>query len=102
VPVKPLPPVAPPTRVVIPGALAYWRFEGQNGAPVPEGVLAVRDLSGNGNGNGNDLTRVTLPNGKGSDMAYTQQFHAAQPSRGSLFINGNASQGGAYLRTADK
>jgi hypothetical protein len=97
VPVKPLPPVAA-NKVVIPGTLAYWRFEGQSGAPVPEGVLAVRDLSGNGN----DLTRVTLPNGKASDMAYTQQFHAAQPSRGSLFINGNASQGGAYLRTADK
>ena len=97
VPVKPLPPVAA-DKVVIPGTLAYWRFEGQNGVPVPEGAVAVRDLSGNGN----DLTRVTLANGQASDMAYTQEFHPAQPSRGSLFINGNASQGGAYLRTADK
>jgi hypothetical protein len=97
VPVKPLPPVAA-DKVVIPGTLAYWRFEGQNGAPVPEGVVAVHDLSGHGN----DLTRVTLANGKAGDLAYTQEFHPAQPSRGSLFINGNASQGGAYLRTADK
>jgi Concanavalin A-like lectin/glucanases superfamily len=82
---------------VIPGTLAYWRFEGQNGTPVPQGGIAVRDLSGNGN----DLTRVTLPNGTATDMVYTQEFHPAQPSRGSLFINGNSSQGGAYLRTAD-
>lgn len=100
VPVKPLPAVAA-DKVVIPGTLAYWRFEGQNGVPVPEGAIAVRDLSGHGN----DLTRMTLANGKASDLVYTQAFHPAQPSRGSLFINGsnqNPSQGGAYLRTADK
>jgi hypothetical protein len=95
-PVKVLPPVAA-DRVVIPGTLAYWRFEGQNGVSVPQGGIAVRDLSGKGN----DLTRVTLPNGVSTDMVYTQEFHPAQPSRGSLFINGNSSQGGAYLRTAD-
>jgi hypothetical protein len=98
-PVRPLPPV-PANREVIPGTLAYWRFEGQNGVPVPEGSVAVRDLSGHGN----DLTRVTLANGKATDLVYTQAFHPAQPSRGSLFINGsnqNPSQGGAYLRTAD-
>jgi hypothetical protein len=99
VPVKPLPPVAA-DEVVIPGTLAYWRFEGQNTAPVPEGVVAVRDLSGHGN----DLTRVTLGGGTPSDMTFTSEFHPAQPSRGSLFINGGnrgPSQGGAYLRTAD-
>ena len=95
--VKVLPPVAA-DKVVIPGTLAYWRFEGQNGVPVPQGGIAVSDLSGHGN----DLTRVTLPNGTATDMVYTQAFHPAQPSRGSLFINGNSSQGGAYLRTADK
>ena len=98
-PVKPLPAVAA-NKVVIPGTLAYWRFEGQNGMPVPEGGVAVRDLSGHGN----DLTRVTLPNGTLNDLTYTREFHPAQPSRGSLFINGsnqNPSQGGAYLRTAD-
>jgi hypothetical protein len=98
-PVKPLPAVAA-DKVVIPGTLAYWRFEGQSGMPVPEGGVAVRDLSGHGN----DLTRVTLPNGTLNDLTYTREFHPAQPSRGSLFINGsnqNPSQGGAYLRTAD-
>jgi hypothetical protein len=100
VPVKPLPALAA-SKVVIPGTLAYWRFEGQNGVPVREGGVAIRDLSGNGN----DLARVTLPNGRVNDMTYTEQFHPAQPSRGSLFINGsnqNPSQGGAYLRTADR
>jgi hypothetical protein len=99
-PVRPLPPVAA-DKVVIPGTLAYWRFEGQNNVPVPEGGVAVRDLSGRGN----DLTRVTLANGTARDLLYTPAFHPAQPSRGSLFINGsnqNPPQGGAYLRTADK
>ena len=98
-PVKPLPAVAA-DKVVIPGTLAYWRFEGQSGMPVREAGVAVRDLSGHGN----DLTRVTLPNGTLNDMLFTREFHPAQPSRGSLFINGsnqNPSQGGAYLRTAD-
>jgi hypothetical protein len=95
-PVKVLPPVAA-DKEVIPGTLAYWRFEGQNGVPVSQGGIAVRDLSGHGN----DLTRVNLANGAATDMVYTQEFHPAQPSRGSLFINGNSSQSGAYLRTAD-
>jgi hypothetical protein len=96
-PTRVLPPV-PANLEVIPGTLAYWRFEGQNGMAVPEGGIAVRDLSGHGN----DLTRVTLPNGHSTDMVYTENFHPAQPSRGSLFINGNSPQGGAYLRTSDK
>ena len=99
---KPLPPVKvlPPVtadKEVIPGTLAYWRFEGQNGVPVSQGGISVHDLSGHGN----DLTRVNLSNGAPTDMVYTQEFHPAQPSRGSLFINGNSSQSGAYLRTAD-
>lgn len=94
--VKPLPPVVA-DKVIIPGTLAYWRFEGQSNTAVPQSGVAVRDLSGHGN----DLTRVTLANGSPADMRYTQEFHPAQPSRGSLFINGSANQGGAYLRTAD-
>jgi hypothetical protein len=99
VPVKPLPAVAA-DKEVIPGTLAYWRFEGTNGQAIPDGVVAVRDLSGHGN----DLTRVTLAGGAPSDMTYTKEFHPAQPSRGSIFINGGnqgASTGGSYLKTAD-
>lgn len=98
-PVKPTPPVAP-ARLLIDGTMAYWRFEGQNGTPLPEGAVAVRDLSGRGN----DLTRVTLRNGTASDLTWTTEFHPQQPSRGSLFVNGsknNPSFGGAYLRTID-
>ena len=82
-----MPPVAA-EKEVIPGTLAYWRFEGQNGVPVSQGSVAVPDLSGHGN----DLTRVNLSNGVATDMVYTQEFHPAQPSRGSLFINGSSSQ----------
>ena len=62
-PVKVLPPVAA-EKEVIPGTLAYWRFEGQNGVPVSQGSVAVPDLSGHGN----DLTRVNLSNGVATDM----------------------------------
>lgn len=98
-PVKPTPPVAP-HRLLVDGTVAYWRFEGPSGQPLPEGSLAVRDLSGRGN----DLTRVTLRNGAANDLTWTTDFHPRQPSRGSLFLNGsknNPSFGGAYLRTVD-
>ncbi|MFC4313518.1 LamG-like jellyroll fold domain-containing protein [Steroidobacter flavus] len=98
-PVKPTPPVSP-DRLLIDGTMAYWRFEGQNGSPLPEGAVVARDLSGRGN----DLTRVTLRNGTASDLTWTSEFHPQQPSRGSLFVNGsknNPSFGGAYLRTVD-
>ena len=98
-PVKPTPPVAP-HRLLVDGTVAYWRFDGPSGQPLPEGSSAVRDLSGRGN----DLTRVTLPNGTANDLTWTTDFHPRQPSRGSLFLNGsknNPSFGGAYLRTVD-
>lgn len=98
-PVKPTPPVAP-ERLLVDGTVAYWRFEGPDGQPLPEGSIAVRDLSGRGN----NLTRVTLRNGAASDLTWTSEFHPRQPSRGSLFFNGskeNPSFGGAYLRTVD-
>jgi hypothetical protein len=89
----------PVDAVVVPGTLAYWRFDGAAGE-VPESGLAARDLSGHGN----DLHRVTLSGGRTSDLIQTGEFHPRQPSRGSLYLNGSKRDpafGGAYLRTAD-
>ena len=95
-------PALPVEDLLVPGTLAYWRLEnpGQAGAVVPEGGTAIEDLTGGGN----DLLRVTLENGKAEDMTWTEAFHPAQPSRGSIFFNGSKRDpafGGAYLRTVD-
>jgi hypothetical protein len=95
-PVAPSPPVAA-ARMIIKGTVAYWRFEGPAGQALPDGSVVVKDLSGRGN----DLTRVTLQNGKAGDLAWSRDFHPQQPSRGSLYFNGSRPFGGAYLRTAD-
>jgi hypothetical protein len=94
----PLPPPLPARAVLVPGTLAYWRFDdGQPaGTPVPDGAT-VRDLSGNGN----DLARVTV--GGGPDvLVHSAEHHVDQPAHASLFFGGAKNPArGAYLRTAD-
>ncbi len=86
----PVPPPAPrPARdVLVPGTVAYWRFD----AP------GFRDLSGHGN----HLTRVTWP-GSGQDaLRFTHEHHRDAPGHGSLFFDGAKNPArGAYLRTVD-
>ena len=99
--VEPLPPLAT-SELLIPGTVAYWRLDNasETGAALPEDGVVVEDLTGNGN----DLLRVTLDNGEVQDMSWTDTFHPAQPSRGSVFFNGSKQDpafGGAYLRTVD-
>ena len=94
----PVPPGRPAKQELVPGTVAYWRFEGgQDGKPVPEGA-PIRDLSGRGN----DLVRATLP-GSGPDaLTYSARFSPRQPSRASLnFAGGKNPVRGAYLRTVD-
>ncbi|MDO0910233.1 Tat pathway signal sequence domain protein [Streptomyces sp. DT2A-34] len=82
-------PARPASRMLIPGTVAYWRFE----QPV-EGTT-VRDLSGRGN----DLTLVTVGGGK---LGWSADHHPDQPGHGSLEFQGFKSPlKGAYLRTVD-
>ncbi|WP_128434396.1 LamG-like jellyroll fold domain-containing protein [Streptomyces cyaneus] len=82
-------PARPASRMLIPGTVAYWRFE----QPV-EGST-VRDLSGRGN----DLTLVTVGGGK---LGWSADHHPDQPGHGSLEFQGFKSPlKGAYLRTVD-
>ncbi|MEU0568123.1 LamG-like jellyroll fold domain-containing protein [Nonomuraea sp. NPDC005983] len=89
----------PAEAMVIPGTVAYWRFDERrpDGTAVPENT-AVRDLSGRGN----DLTRVTI-SGSGADaLTFSGEHHPAQPGHGSLLFNGSKNPArGAYLRTSD-
>ncbi|MFC4083117.1 LamG-like jellyroll fold domain-containing protein [Amycolatopsis samaneae] len=94
----PVPPARPPRQQLVPGTVAYWRFEdGRDGQPVAEGT-PVRDLSGHGN----DLVRATVPGSGAAALTYSARFSPRQPSRASLRFDGGRKPGrGAYLRTVD-
>ncbi|TQJ91173.1 LamG-like jellyroll fold domain-containing protein [Streptomyces sp. SLBN-31] len=78
----------PVSRMLVPGTVAYWRFE----SPVAD---TVRDLSGQGN----DLALVTVG---GGSLGWSADHHPDQPGHGSLEFQGFKSPlKGAYLRTVD-
>lgn len=81
-------PSRPVSRMLIPGTVAYWRFE----APA---TGTVRDLSGRGN----DLALVAVGGGR---LDWSPDHHPDQPGHGSLEFQGYKSPlKGAYLRTVD-
>ncbi|NUS31227.1 MAG: Tat pathway signal sequence domain protein, partial [Streptomyces sp.] len=81
-------PARPVSRMLIPGTVAYWRFD----SAVTD---KVRDLSGRGN----DLGLVTVG---GGTLGWSSDHHPDQPGHGSLEFQGYKSPlKGAYLRTVD-
>jgi hypothetical protein len=94
-------PGRPPKEMVIPGTLAYWRFDSGNadGSPVTASQV-IPDLSGHGN----DLnTLVTVPGSPSDSLTWSSDFHPDQPGHGSLYFNGNGNPlQGAYLTTGAK
>ncbi|MDX6343947.1 MAG: hypothetical protein QOH87_4085 [Trebonia sp.] len=91
----------PASKVLVPGTLAYWRFDngGANGTPVTASQT-IRDLSGHGN----DLTTlVTVPGSAGNALTWSDQHHPDQPGQGSLYFDGGQNPlHGAYLTTGQK
>jgi Concanavalin A-like lectin/glucanases superfamily/Calcineurin-like phosphoesterase len=91
-------PARPAHSAVIPGTLAYWRFDkgGANGTPVTASQT-IRDLSGHGN----DLsTLVTVPGSASNALTWTSDHHPDQPGHGSLYFDGGQNPlQGAYLTT---
>ena len=88
----------PAKSVLVPGTLAYWRFDaGADGAPVPSDSTI-----GDQSGNGNDLTRVSL-GGSTKTLTWSTEHHPDQPAHASLhFLGSKDPIRGAYLRTADR
>ncbi|MFG2776499.1 LamG-like jellyroll fold domain-containing protein [Streptomyces prunicolor] len=83
----------PVSKLLVPGTVAYWRFDGQSDGTAVSGT--VRDRSGRGN----DLTLVTVG---GSTLNWSSDHHPDQPGHGSLEFTGYKSPlKGAYLRTVD-
>jgi hypothetical protein len=86
-------PARPASKMLVPGTVAYWRFDGHDDGDTVTGT--VRDLSGSGN----DLTLVTVG---GGTLTWSSDHHPDQPGHGSLEFQGFKSPlKGAYLRTVD-
>ncbi|MGW7254507.1 LamG-like jellyroll fold domain-containing protein [Streptomyces sp. NPDC054834] len=86
-------PARPASKVLIPGTVAYWRFDGHDDGAAVTGT--VRDLSGRGN----DLSLVTVGGGA---LTWSADHHPDQPGHGSLEFRGYKSPlKGAYLKTVD-
>ena len=91
-------PSRPAKQLVIPGTLAYWRFDagGADKTPVTAGQT-ITDQSGHGN----DLSILTTVPGSSSDaLTWSAQYHPDQPGHASLYFDGGQNPlHGAYLTT---
>jgi hypothetical protein len=97
IPVLPRP-ARPASKVLVPGTLAYWRFDqgGANGTPFTSSQT-VRDLSGHGN----DLSPAVVPGSAADALTWTDDHHPDQPGHAALrFVGGKNPLHGAYLTTA--
>jgi hypothetical protein len=92
-------PGRPAKQMVIPGTLAYWRFDagGANGTAFTS-AQTVPDLSGHHN----DLTTLaTVPGSAANVLTWSNDYHPDQPGHGSLYFAGGQNPlQGAYLTTA--
>ncbi|MER5181219.1 LamG-like jellyroll fold domain-containing protein [Streptomyces sp. NPDC002896] len=91
-------PARPASALLVPGTVAYWRFDsGEDGSALPD-AARVRDLSGHGN----DLTAVRVPGSPSGALTWSDAHHPDQPGHGSLRLDGGKPPlRGGYLRTAD-
>ncbi|WP_202233393.1 LamG-like jellyroll fold domain-containing protein [Actinacidiphila reveromycinica] len=89
----------PARRMLVPGTLAYWRFDegGKAGANVAAGTV-VKDQAGHGN----DLALASVPGSAADALTWTGDHHPDQPGHGSLVFAGQGNPvTGAYFRTVD-
>ncbi|SFK87480.1 Calcineurin-like phosphoesterase [Amycolatopsis sacchari] len=96
----PVRPARPASKVLVPGTLAYWRFDGggKDGSPFTASQR-VRDLSGHGN----DLTLLSVPGSAADALTWSADHHPDQPGHASLrFVGGKNPLHGAYLTTASR
>lgn len=94
----PVRPGRPPSKMLIPGTLAYWRFDGGGAAGTPvTSTQVIRDQTGNGN----DLTLAPPVPGTASDaLTWSDDHDPDQPGQASLqFVGGKNPLHGAYLTT---
>lgn len=96
-------PARPARDLLIRGTVAYWRFDGANGANGAPGSsfgdsVVIRDLTGSGN----DLTKTTVPGSPAGFLTWSADHHPDQPGHASLYFGGQGNPlRGAYLQTVD-
>ena len=86
----------PVARLLVPGTVAYWRFDGGSVGSALRAGDRVRDLSGHGN----DLVVATRSSAAADAITHTDDHHPDQPAHGSLFLRGGRETG-SYLQTVD-
>jgi hypothetical protein len=91
-------PARPANRMLVPGTLAYWRFDGggADGSAVGDNQV-IRDLTGHGN----DLVKENVSGTSGSPLTWSAtEYHPDQPGHGSLRFTGQGNPTrGAWLQT---
>ncbi|WP_405974820.1 metallophosphoesterase [Streptomyces sp. NBC_00988] len=90
----------PARRILLPGTLAYWRFDegGTAGSDVASGTV-VKDQAGHGN----DLVLKTVPGTPAHALTWTADHHPDQPAHAGLVFAGQGNPvSGAYLQTVDR
>jgi hypothetical protein len=95
----PVRPPRPAKEMLIPGTLAYWRFDSgrADGTPFTSGQT-IPDVSGHGN---DFSTLVTVPGSASNVLTWSSDHHPDQPGHGSLYFDGGQNPlHGAYLTTA--
>ncbi|MHA3701929.1 LamG-like jellyroll fold domain-containing protein [Jatrophihabitans sp. YIM 134969] len=90
-------PARPARSVIVPGTVAYWRFDGgADGTALASGTR-VRDLTGHGN----DLVVAHRTGAPADAVTWTTDHHPDQPAHGSIDLAGGRDTG-LYLQTVPK
>ncbi|MBF4607947.1 LamG-like jellyroll fold domain-containing protein [Curtobacterium sp. VKM Ac-1393] len=84
----------PAARMLVPGTLAYWRFDGNADGAALVPTTRVHDQSGRGN----DLVVAGRSGAVAGALRWSAGHHPDQPGAGSLALQGGKS-GGDHLQT---
>jgi hypothetical protein len=86
----------PAAQMLVPGTVAYWRFDGQADGSALGTTTRIRDASGRGN----DLVVANRAGAAPGSLRFASAHHDDQPGFGSLTLTGG-KRSGDHLRTVD-
>lgn len=86
----------PAAQMLVPGTVAYWRFDGQADGSALGTTTRIRDASGRGN----DLVVANRAGAAPGSLRFASAHHDDQPGFGSLTLTGGRKSGD-HLRTVD-
>ncbi|MBM7389349.1 hypothetical protein JOE37_002343 [Clavibacter michiganensis] len=84
----------PAAQMLVPGTVAYWRFDGQTDGSALGTTARIPDASGRGN----DLVVANRTGAAPGSLRFASAHHDDQPGFGSLTLTGG-KRSGDYLRT---